>query len=207
MRIIYGVNSEGMGHATRSSVVIDHLQAKGHEVHIFASGRVYEFLAKKYEHTYQIKGFNLVYKDDKLLNMHSFFTVLRNLPKGLIPTFRTLAQKFAEIEPHVVISDFEFFTAFIAKNIGTPVISANNISLMSKGKIDPSLEFKHLYSRFFAKNTDTWASFRADQYVIPTFFFPQTRKKNVILTNPAIRQKIQQAKVATKDHVLVYHTS
>ena len=32
MRILYGVVGEGMGHATRSRVVIAHLLEQGHEV-------------------------------------------------------------------------------------------------------------------------------------------------------------------------------
>ena len=32
MRILYGVTGEGMGHATRSKVVCEHLLAQGHKV-------------------------------------------------------------------------------------------------------------------------------------------------------------------------------
>ena len=38
MRILYGVVGEGMGHATRSSVLLEHL-TKQHEVHVVVSGR------------------------------------------------------------------------------------------------------------------------------------------------------------------------
>ncbi|MGH9333683.1 MAG: glycosyltransferase family protein, partial [Vicinamibacteria bacterium] len=34
MRILYGVVGEGMGHATRSAVVIEHLLSAGHEVKV-----------------------------------------------------------------------------------------------------------------------------------------------------------------------------
>jgi uncharacterized protein (TIGR00661 family) len=48
MRILYGVVGEGMGHATRSRVVLEHLLGAGHELHIMASGRAREFLAKRF---------------------------------------------------------------------------------------------------------------------------------------------------------------
>ena len=38
MKILYGVNGEGLGHATRSRVVARHLIEQGHEVKIAASG-------------------------------------------------------------------------------------------------------------------------------------------------------------------------
>ena len=38
MKILYGVVGEGMGHAMRSRVVLEHLVAQGHEVEIMASG-------------------------------------------------------------------------------------------------------------------------------------------------------------------------
>ena len=34
MRILYGVVGEGMGHATRSAVVLSHLIARGHELRV-----------------------------------------------------------------------------------------------------------------------------------------------------------------------------
>ena len=37
MRILYGVNGEGMGHATRSRVVIDAL-IENHDVRVVSSG-------------------------------------------------------------------------------------------------------------------------------------------------------------------------
>ena len=47
--IIYGVLGEGMGHATRSSAVIEYLLKKGHHVHIFTSNRAVDFLSKKFK--------------------------------------------------------------------------------------------------------------------------------------------------------------
>src|SRR5690349_17272097 len=44
MKVLYGVTGEGMGHAMRSRVVLEHLIAKGHTVEIMASGRAAAFL-------------------------------------------------------------------------------------------------------------------------------------------------------------------
>ena len=46
MRILYGVVGEGMGHAMRSGVILDHL-TKNHDVQVVASGRAHDYLAKR----------------------------------------------------------------------------------------------------------------------------------------------------------------
>ncbi|HEY5951068.1 MAG TPA: glycosyltransferase family protein, partial [Kofleriaceae bacterium] len=48
MRILYGVVGEGMGHAMRSRVLLEHLVvAEQHDVQIIASGRAVDFLKKR----------------------------------------------------------------------------------------------------------------------------------------------------------------
>ncbi len=47
MRVLYGVVGEGMGHATRSRVVVEHLARAGHEIRIVVSGRAHGFLVQK----------------------------------------------------------------------------------------------------------------------------------------------------------------
>jgi len=53
MRILYGVTGEGMGHATRSSVILEHL-TKEHDVHVVVSGRARDYLAQRFENVHKI---------------------------------------------------------------------------------------------------------------------------------------------------------
>ena len=56
MRILYGVVGEGMGHATRSKVVCEHLVARGHDVKIVVSGRAHALLAKSLQRRRRDQG-------------------------------------------------------------------------------------------------------------------------------------------------------
>src|SRR6478735_7203743 len=47
VRILYGVVGEGMGHATRSRVVLEHLLRAGHELRVVVSGRAHRFLTER----------------------------------------------------------------------------------------------------------------------------------------------------------------
>jgi uncharacterized protein (TIGR00661 family) len=206
MKIIYGVSGEGMGHATRSSVVIDYLNKNGHEVHVYSSGRAYEFLSKKHDNVRTIKGFNLIYEGDALKNMRSMFSMLRNLPKEFNTTLKTLANHMYEFRPEVIISDFETFTNLIGIEAGIPVIAANNISITNRTKIDLR-SLSQLYPMIMNQGAETVSNFRADYFVIPSFFFPEVKDKNVILTNPVVRESIQKLASTEVDHILVYQTS
>ena len=66
MKILYGVVGEGMGHAMRSRVVLDHLVEQGHEIEIMASGRAEQYLAKRYEGVNRIHGFHIIYEDNRV---------------------------------------------------------------------------------------------------------------------------------------------
>ena len=49
MRILYGVVGEGMGHATRSRVLLEHLLTLGHTVRVVVSGRAHGFLTARFQ--------------------------------------------------------------------------------------------------------------------------------------------------------------
>ena len=66
MRILYGVVGEGMGHATRSKVVCEHLVAAGHEVKIVVSNRAHVFLSKAFPDVVEIKGLTIRYVDNRM---------------------------------------------------------------------------------------------------------------------------------------------
>lgn len=79
MRILSGVVGEGMGHATRSRVILEEL-VKEHEVHIVVSGRARDYLAQRFENVHRIWGFSIAYEGNSVRNLH---TVVQNL-KGAV---------------------------------------------------------------------------------------------------------------------------
>ena len=76
MRILYGVVGEGMGHATRSRVVIEHLLARGHEVRVVASGRASGYLAERVASVGDIWGLTMAYSENEVRRWQ---TLARNL--------------------------------------------------------------------------------------------------------------------------------
>ena len=69
MRILYGVVGEGMGHAMRSRVILEHLLAQGHEIEIMASQRAVDFLNKRFgdqADVHRIRRLHIVYEDNRM---------------------------------------------------------------------------------------------------------------------------------------------
>jgi uncharacterized protein (TIGR00661 family) len=76
VRILYGVVGEGMGHATRSRVVIEHLLARGHDLRVVASGRARAYLAERVESVGDIWGLTMAYNENEVRRWQ---TLARNL--------------------------------------------------------------------------------------------------------------------------------
>src|SRR5262249_51078800 len=105
MKILYGVVGEGIGHAMRSRVVLEHLVKLGHEIEIMASGRATDFLAKRFEGVNRIHGLHMIYEENRVQRgktlLSNVLTGATGIPKNVAAYFE-LIQDF---RPKVVISD------------------------------------------------------------------------------------------------------
>jgi uncharacterized protein (TIGR00661 family) len=208
MKILYGVVGEGMGHATRSRVLLDHLvNEKGHEVHIVVSGRARDYLAKHFENVHKIWGFTINYEGN---SVKKWQTVLQNL-KGAVTGWPENVAKYFELvetfSPDVVVSDFETFSYLFAKAHGLPCISVDNMQIINRCKHAPELlagyEDAFELTRSIVKSKLPGAF----HYLITTFFYPPVRKERTTLAPSILRPNILEAKSEPGEHLLVYQTS
>jgi uncharacterized protein (TIGR00661 family) len=206
MRILYGVVGEGMGHAIRSRVILEHLVGRGHEVEIMVSGRAHGFLAKHFSDVNEIHGFHMISEDNRVrLGKTLFSNILRGiagLPKNIMAYFE-LIDDFA---PEVVISDFESWTYYYGKLHDLPIYSVDNMQLINRCQHAPEIlegarvEFE--LTRAFVKSKLPYC----DHYLITSFATPPVRKKRTTLFPPILRREILDAERRGGDHVLVYQT-
>jgi len=210
MRILYGVVGEGMGHATRSKVVIDHLLEKKHKVKIVVSGRAYAFLKRHFPDVVEIKGLTIRYSDGA---MDRDLSVLRNVlmsPSMLFQNAAAYVDDVRHFEPKVVLSDFDSYAWFFARRFGLPILSIDNQQIIHKCK-----HAKEITEGVYADYRATRAFVKAklpgcDHYVITSFFEPAIRAKfedRVTIVPPILRDEILEARPTRGEHVLVYQTS
>jgi uncharacterized protein (TIGR00661 family) len=206
MKILYGVVGEGMGHATRSRVMLEHL-VKSHDVHIVVSGRARDYLAKHFENVHNIWGFTMSYEGN---SVKTWQTVLQNL-KGAVTGWPQNIKKYFELvdafQPDVVVSDFETFSYLFAKNHFLPVISVDNMQIINRCKHDPSLLAGHEEAFELARSLVKSKLPGAFHYLVTTFFYPELRKDRTTLAPSILRPDILEAKSEPGEHLLVYQTS
>ena len=211
MRILYGVVGEGMGHATRSRVVLEHVLGSGHTVSIVASGRAYGFLADRLRDrprltVHDIHGLHLKYADNALGVGRSLLSNLGEAPAGIaqnIAVYRDLHR--GEPEPDVVISDFESWAYVYGVNHYIPVISIDNMQIINRCVHPPEITRDASFQ--LAKAAVKVKLPGCRHYLITTFFYPPIRKERTTLVGPILRPEIRAACREPGEHVLVYQTA
>ncbi|MEY2830311.1 MAG: hypothetical protein RIQ33_2169 [Bacteroidota bacterium] len=208
MQILYGVPSEGMGHATRSKVIIEWLISKKYDVQIVTSGRAYDFLNQHFPNkVHLIDGYHLAYKNAEVSITKTFFDTLKDAPKKLQTNYLQYKNLHQNLKPDFVISDFESFTHFYAKANKLPLISIDNIQILNRCKLDIEIPNSEKNNFIIGKTITKAKVAKANHYFISSFFQAPISKKNTSFVTPIIRNEILKIKPTKGRHILVYQTS
>lgn len=202
-KIFYGVNGEGLGHASRTLSVIKHLP--DHEIHVFTYGKAYDFFYNlKYPHLHLIDGLLFSYKNNKVdyykTGLNALYYTL-NI-KDNINQILSLDEK---IKPTLYISDLEPSIPRTAKITKKKIISIDNqhrFAYSDELKLPLSLKIYGWSVGLFAK----WCVPNPNHTIISTFHYDKIKikKKNVTLTNGLLRPEFEKIKPNNQDYILVY---
>jgi uncharacterized protein (TIGR00661 family) len=213
MNILYGIVGEGMGHATRSKVILDELCRQGHSISIVVSGRAHHLLSRQYAGKPnvaidEIRGLTLDYDNNELDLSDS---ILKNLKTAIPSLARNLEvyQEAAErrVKPEVVISDFESWAYLYGMLHHLPVISIDNMQILNRCEHPPEVTANNSFAFKLAKLAVKVKLPKARHYLVTSFFFPQVRKPRTTLVPPILRREILEARREQGAHVLVYQTA
>ncbi|TAE87088.1 MAG: UDP-glucuronosyltransferase [Bacteroidetes bacterium] len=207
MNILYGVPGEGMGHATRSKVVIAHL-LKNHDVQVVSSSRAYQFLYQAFgNRVHEIKGLHFAYKNAQISKLGTLLLNLKHAPSNALQNFSQYLLLDKQFKPDVIISDFESFTHFFAKFNRIPLISIDNMQVINRCKLDVTIPAEERNQFRLAKSIVQAKVPGAEHYYITSFFNAATSKENTSIVPPIIRDAIINVKPRAGNHVLMYQTS
>ena len=204
-RVFYSVCGEGMGHAVRSGVVIEELK-KDYDVYTFSSARAYTYLDSKFDNVYEIGGFNTIYEDNRVKNKKTLLSAVKANPSNLKDSYDILYKKAKEIKPNIIISDFENYSSMLSKLIHVPLISVDNIHMLTHTDYEyPPL---HNKERLFAKAVARAYIVKPSKYILTSFFKPPLKKPNrSVIYPPIIRDEIMNLNPEDSDYILIYQTS
>jgi len=212
MRVLYGVVGEGMGHATRSRVILEHLLRSGHELRVVVSGRAARFLTEKFAgrphiRVEEIHGLHLKFEGNDLDVSESVLSNLAAAPEGVKKNLEVYARVTADFDAEVVISDFESFAYFFGRAKQLPVISIDNMQVINRCRhnafVTDDASFAFQLARLAVKAKLPGAY----HYLVSSFFFPPVKKPRTTLVPPILRPEILAAKRERGEHVLVYQTA
>ena len=204
-RIFYSICGEGMGHAIRSSVILEHLTKK-YDVYIFSSERAYEFLSEKFDNVFEIGGFNTVYENNVVRTKKTFFKALKANPTNLKEGYNVLYKECKRIKPNIIISDFENYSSMLSKLMNIPLISLDNIHMLTQCEYDYPPH--HRADMLTAKAVTKSYILRPKRHIITSFFYPPLKHPHMTaLYPPVLREEIMKLTPEEGDHVLVYQTA
>ncbi len=212
MKILYGVVGEGMGHAMRSRVILEHLTSnKDHDVTIMASGRAVDYLQKRFGETAnavnRIHGLHIIYEENRVRRSKTLSSNVVASATGVPKNIAAYFDLVSELKPEVVISDFESWTYLYAKTHRLPILSIDNMQVINRCLHDEQIlageKASFEFTRAFVKSKLPFC----DEYFITTFFRPPLRKPKTSLFPPILRPEILEAKRRKGEHLLVYQTA
>lgn len=208
MKILYGVPSEGMGHATRSKVIVSHLLEAGHDVRVATSDRAAEFMEKAFPgRVFKIEGFHLKYDKGTVDRWKSFSHLVASAPESLVANARQFLQVHRGFSPDVAISDFESFTYYFAKTHRLPILSIDNMQVINRCSLDLTIPDEETENHRLAKAIIKAKVPFCARYLVTSFFEAPPRKARTEIVPPILREPILAAQPLAGEHILVYQTA
>jgi uncharacterized protein (TIGR00661 family) len=211
MKILYGVPSEGMGHATRSKVIIQHLLERGHEVRIATSDRAFDLLDKAFPgRCLRIEGLHLRYEHGGVDKSATFAHLLSSAPEGLATNVKQAFHLWRSEPLDLVISDFESFSYTFAKIASLPLVSIDNMQVINRCTLDIEIPEEETESYGLAKTIIKAKVPFCQRYLITSFFDAEPCKPNTELVPPILRDAVLQVAaehLPEGNHILVYRTT
>ena len=204
MRILYGAVGEGLGHATRSRVVAEHLLERGHHVKMVASGRAFPYLAEHLPDVEEIWGTSFVLEQGEVKKWRTVSANVRGAMRGVPADWHHASALADAYAPDLVLSDFDGFAYLYARSHRRPVISIGNIEMVDRCVHDDEI-LRGIRRDYLAARAFVHAKLsRANHYVVTTFFRPALRLPRTTLVPSILRTEILRVTPEPGGHLLVY---
>jgi uncharacterized protein (TIGR00661 family) len=203
VKVLYGVNGEGLGHATRSDVVIGALLER-HDVRVMASGAAFRYLHGRLGHVSEVFGPSFAMEQGEIRRWASVTHTLGAARRELPGSVRRWLGVVRDWRPDVVVTDFEPLTGIYARWSHTPLVCVDNIHMIDRCRHDEDI-LRHAHEDFDLARAVTRAMVpTAGDYVITTFFRPPLLKRRTVLVPPIVRSAIVAAEPVRGEHLVVY---
>ncbi len=202
-RILYAVNGDGYGHATRAHSVAAALLTRGHEVRFLTSLKSSAYLKAVFPGLVD-EAFGLCISYHQGV-VQSCRTIIENIQRGVSQwnhLTSTIRRVFRQFRPQLVMTDFEPFTTYYARRFEVPFISLDNQHLLTHCDVDRPPGFSR--DLFNAYMTIRLYYGGARRYLIPTFIRAPIRYHPTTIVDPILRLNVYEKTIRHGDFLLAY---
>ena len=201
-RILYGVMGDASGHVNRAKIIAQEL--RHHEFLFVGGNRIQDLRAAGYL-VEEVPLASTIYKGNSvdvlatMVNASKVFGIGKSIVKRLADVIR-------QFDPHLIVSDYEYFTPLAARSLGRMCVSLDHQHILT---CCTNVTLKgHYLSRFMTNSVIRVFYSNSLLHLIVSFFKLPPRDPSTTEIFPAIlRREVTQYKPEEADHVLVYQTS
>lgn len=202
-RIFYGCSGEGLGHASRTLSVIDHMPDA--EIHVFTFGKALKFFQDMgYPYIHPIAGIPWSYKNNSVDYIQSGITAYDFFTKHIRANLNLIKSEFKTLKPKLFVADFEPSIPRAAHIQGCPLVSLDNQHYLDTTALSPLPWFLKIYGAICGITAKFYVP-GPHKTIVSTFHADCcTAKQGVVLTNGLLRRNVEMIEPTAGDHILVY---
>jgi uncharacterized protein (TIGR00661 family) len=203
-RVLYGVQGEGRGHASRSLQIIQWLRGRGYRVKVLTGGDALQVLGGQGFDLEEVPLLRYRFRSDGVLD--PWRTLRENLVAALGLFCGTgfrygrVSGIVREFGPDLIISDFEPYLSRLAPRLRIPLLAIDHQHFLTESVL-PALAGwqKTLALKLYQVGTRLLAG-RPDRIITSSFWhFPRKRASRAIFVGPFIPGKLKRLRNAGED--------
>ncbi|MEP0549014.1 MAG: glycosyltransferase family protein [Rhodothermales bacterium] len=203
-RILYALNGQGRGHTSRALGVAHTLRQRGHDVLFCCGADAADRLRRQGEFVLDVPAPAELVRGNRV---RLLATAWQNAPLAVrTPEIvEALTERIDDLDPDLVVADFEPFAPRAARRLGLPVVALSHQQILTETRC-------HVPLRYAASAALTRLGIGVmaprglfDRVVVPSFFFPPHRAgSDAALVPPILRPDVLDAAPRRGAHLLVY---
>jgi uncharacterized protein (TIGR00661 family) len=210
MRILYGVCSDGLGHAMRACVLSEALASRGHELLFAAFGRPAALLRARGHDVLEVRGLTCAFEGSAIRRGQTVWRALSGTPERVRHNARAALHAVKAFAPELTLTDFSGFACYAKLLTGTRVISIDHQHVIDRFR-HPREITRGIRGDFeLARATVRAKTPGCDRFLVTSFYFPELRPRaagSTSLTGPLLRSEVLRLRPTRGEHVVVYQTA
>ncbi len=208
-RILYGVQGEGRGHATRSLQIIQWLRQQGHAVKVLTGGDALNVLSGRDFDLEEIPLLRYRFRANGSLN--PWETAVYNAGRfiglclGMGGNMRRVSAIAEGFRPDAIISDFEPYLSHIARARNIPLLAINHQNFLTESELPKLPNWRKNLMLLLCRWGTQLLAGRPDRIITSSFYhFPKKKGSRAVFVGPFIPASLKGKKAPPSGDMLVY---